>query len=183
MRSTKKENDIITMLIPNEGQLFSCPLFLLMSETVFNTRCTYLYSLFKKMLMNKHLLPLLLAPLLLLFISCGSNEALPATDIDAAKQFVDNIWQNDFTKAEKLILNDEGNKQTFDGFRAYYNRLPKEELQKYKNATLVLNSVTPLNDSISIVNFSADFNKIKKDELKIVRTNGQWYIDLKPEVK
>lgn len=120
----------------------------------------------------------------ILFFSCSSSgDSLPATDLEAAKQFVDNIWHSDFKKAEKLLLNDEANKQTFDGFRAYYNRLPKEELDKYKNATLVLNSVTPLNDSVSVVNFSPDFNKTKKDELKIVRTNGQWYIDLKPEIK
>jgi hypothetical protein len=126
---------------------------------------------------------LILAGIVVLF-SCGSSgDSLPATDIEAAKQFVDNIWHSDFKKAEKLLLNDEANKQTFDGFTAYYNRLPKEELEKYKKATLVLNSVTPLNDSVSIVNFSADFNKTKKDELKIVRTGGQWYIDLKPEIK
>ncbi len=121
---------------------------------------------------------------LFMFFSCNtSGDGLPTTDLEAAKQFVDNIWHNDFSKAEKLLLKDEGNQQTFDGFKAYYNRLPKEELEKYKNATLVLNSVTPLNDSVSFVNFSADFNKAKKDELKIVRINGQWYIDLKPEVK
>ena len=120
----------------------------------------------------------------ILLFSCGSSgDSLPTTDLEAAKQFVDNIWHSDFKKAEKLLLNDESNKQTFDGFRAYYNRLPKDELEKYKNATLVLNSVTPLNDSVSLVNFSPYFNKAKKDELKIVRTNGQWYIDLKPEIK
>lgn len=118
-----------------------------------------------------------------LFNACKSGDSLPSTDLEAAKQFVDHIWRNDFNKAERLLLNDEANHQTFDGFRVYYSRLPQAQRNKYKNATLVLNNVTQLNDSVSMVNYSPDFNKTEKNELKIVRTNGQWYVDLKPESK
>lgn len=123
--------------------------------------------------------------LLLLFVSAaifscgGGNNKMPETDIEAANQFVQDIWQSDFKKAEKLLLLDETNKQTLDGFAVYYKRKPKEELEKYKNATLILNNVNPLNDSVSIVNYSPSFNKTEKNELKLVRKNGQWLIDLK----
>lgn len=133
--------------------------------------------------MIKFLHQLITVQFLLLLSACSSKDALPGTDIEAAKQFVDNIWHNDFKKAETLLLNDEANKQTFDGFKVYYNRLPKVQLEKYKNATLILNTVIPVNDSVSIVNYSPDFNKSEKNELKVVRVKGQWYIDLKPEVK
>ena len=124
--------------------------------------------------------------LLLIFIgtsavifSCQSDQSLSSTDIEAANQFVQDIWQSDFKKAEKLLLIDETNKQTLDGFAVYYKRKPKEELEKYKNAILILNSVNPLNDSVSIVNYSPSFNKAEKNELKLVRKNNQWLIDLK----
>jgi hypothetical protein len=104
---------------------------------------------------------------------------LPSTDIEAANQFVQNIWQSDFKKAEKLLLPDETNKQTLDGFAVYFKRKPKEELEKYKNATLILNNINPLNDSVSIVNYSPSFNKTEKNELKLVRKNNQWLIDIK----
>lgn len=123
------------------------------------------------------------ATIMCMLASCSSDNSQPATDIDAARQFVDNIWHNDFKKAEELLLKDVTNKQTFDGFEVYYKRLPKDQLEKYKTATIVLNNVTPVNDSVSLVNYSPDFNKAEKNELKIVRTNGHWYIDLKPEIK
>ena len=121
----------------------------------------------------------LLLSVSLIFFSCHSDQSIPSTDIDAANQFVQDIWQSDFKKAEKLLLSDETNKQTLDGFAVYFKRKPKEELEKYKSATLILNNVNPLNDSVSIVNYSPSFNKTEKNELKLVRKNGQWLIDIK----
>ncbi len=126
----------------------------------------------------KRLLSLFLFPAIM--CSCGgSSNGLPATDIEAANQFVQNIWKSDFQKAEQLLLKDETNKQTLDGFEVYFKRRPAEELEKYKKATIILNDVKQLNDSVSIINYSPDFNKTEKNELKIIRSGGQWLVDLK----
>lgn len=126
----------------------------------------------------KRSLFLLLFPVII--YSCGGNSGgLPATDIEAANQFIQDIWKSDFIKAEQLLLKDETNKQTLDGFEVYFKRRPPEELEKYKKATIILNDVKQLNDSVSIINYSPDFNKTEKNELKIVRSGGQWLVDLK----
>jgi len=112
-------------------------------------------------------------------LSCNPEKTLPETDIEAASQFVQDIWQSDFTKAEKLLLKDEVNNQIFDRFEEHYKTRPKDELEKYKKASIILNDVKPLNDSVSIINYSNSFNKTEKTDLKVVRKNGLWLIDLK----
>lgn len=114
-----------------------------------------------------------------LILSCGSGNHAPATDIEAADQFVHYIWKNDFSKAESLLLKDETNKQTFDGFAVYFKRRPQAELDKYQKATLIVNNIKQVNDSVSFVNYSPDFNTGEKNELKVVRTGGKWLVDLK----
>lgn len=121
----------------------------------------------------------LLFPVLLILFSCNSGSSIPSTDIEAASQFVQDIWKSDFKKAEKLLLKDEVNDQIFDRFEEHFKTRPKEELEKYKNASIILNDVKPLNDSVSIINYSNSFNKAEKTDLKIIRKNGQWLVDLK----
>lgn len=115
----------------------------------------------------------------LIIFSCNSKNTLPETDIEAASQFVQDIWQSDFAKAEKLLLKDEKNNQIFDRFEEHFKTRPKEELEQYKKATIILNDVKQLNDSVSIINYSNSFNKVEKTDLKIVRKNGLWLVDLK----
>lgn len=115
----------------------------------------------------------------IIFFSCTLNQSVPSTDIEAASQFVQDIWHSDFKKAEELLLKDEVNNQIFDRFEEHFKTRPKEELEKYKNASIILNDVKPLNDSVSIINYSNSFNKAEKTDLKLIRKNGQWLIDLK----
>ncbi|MBL0358551.1 MAG: DUF4878 domain-containing protein [Chitinophagaceae bacterium] len=111
--------------------------------------------------------------------SCQSNNELPNTDIDVARAFIKDIQQSNFTQAEKLMLKEETNNQYFDRFEEHFKSRPKEELELYKNADIIINEMTPVSDSVTIINYSNSFNKNEKNKLKVVRVNGQWLIDLK----
>lgn len=114
-----------------------------------------------------------------IFFSCNNPSTSPETDIETASVFIQDIWKLEFNKAEKLLLKDETNNQVFSRFEQYFNARPKEELEKYKNATFIINDTKQLNDSVSIINYSNNFNKAEKTDLKLVRKNGQWLVDIK----
>ncbi len=114
-----------------------------------------------------------------IFSCSGDSNNAPETDIETAGVFMQHIWKLEFNKAEKLLLKDETNNQVFNRFEQYLKARPKEELDKYKTADFIINDTKPLNDSVSIINYSGSFNKAEKTDLKVVRKKGQWLIDIK----
>lgn len=113
------------------------------------------------------------------FFSCNTNDGLPNTDVDVAREFIKDIQQSDFKQAEKLLLKDETNKQYFDRFETHFKTRPKEELEQYKNADIIINEMSNVSDSVTVVNYSNSFNKNEKNKIKVVKVNGQWQVDLK----
>ncbi|MES2850130.1 MAG: hypothetical protein V4685_13815 [Bacteroidota bacterium] len=114
-----------------------------------------------------------------ILLSCNSGEKTPATDIETAGAFMQDIWKMDFDKAEKLILKDETNNQVFSRFEQYMKAKPATELDKYRTAEFIINDTKPINDSVSIINYSGSFNKAEKTDLKLVRKNDRWLVDIK----
>ncbi len=125
----------------------------------------------------KHINYLLLLCTLFL-LSCHSDE-VPNTDIDVARAFIHNIQQSDFKNAGKLLLKEETNKQYFDRFEEHFKSRPKAELEQYKNADIIINEISNVSDSVTIVNYSNSFNRKEKNKIKVVKMDGQWLIDLK----
>jgi hypothetical protein len=131
-------------------------------------------------MLMKNKLKISLTFLISVFIfSCQQNESSPTTDIETAGAFMQDIWKMDFDKAEKLLLKDETNNQVFSRFEQYMKAKPATELDKYKNAEFIINDTKPINDSVSIINYSGSFNKQEKTPLKLVRKNNKWLVDIK----
>ena len=123
---------------------------------------------------------ILFAAIYIIFLSsCSSEKKIPNTDIDVARAFITDILQNNFTEAEKLVLKEDTNKQFFDLFKKDYEAKSKEDLDNYKKADIIINEISPINDSISIINYSNSFRRDKSSKVKMVRMNGQWLVDLK----
>lgn len=115
----------------------------------------------------------------LLLSACTSPDQVPNTDIDVASAFIRNILENNFKEAEKLVLQEETNKQFLELFKKDYNSKNKSELENYRNADIIINEISPVNDSVSIINYSNSYKRDKSSKLKMVRINGQWLVDLK----
>ena len=111
--------------------------------------------------------------------SCSDAHKIPNTDIDVARAFIKDILENNFKDAEALVLKEETNKQYFDLFKKDYESKSKTDLDNYRQADIIINEISPVNDSISIVNYSNSFKRDKNNKLKMVRVNGQWLVDLK----
>ena len=116
---------------------------------------------------------------LLLLYSCNTEKKVPNTDIDVARAFIRDVLENKFAEAEELILKEETNKEYFDLFKKQYESKSKSELENYRNADIIINEISPVNDSVSIINYSNSFRRDKNSKVKMVRVNGQWLVDLK----
>ncbi|HEU0064280.1 MAG TPA: hypothetical protein VFQ58_04580 [Flavisolibacter sp.] len=118
------------------------------------------------------------------FYSCKGNndeqKAAPSeNDVDAARNFIRSALDGDYSKARTYMLKDSSNTDLLDAYEnIYQHRMSKEDKRGYREATINMNEVRPVNDSITVVNYSNSFKK-KKDSLKIVKLKGQWLVDFK----
>ena len=127
--------------------------------------------------MNAKILFSIVASLLL--ISCSSEKQVPNTDIEVAQAFIQNILDNKFEEAEKFVLKEETNEEYFKLFKTEYKSKSKEELENYQKADIIINEISPVNDTVSIINYSNSYIRHKNNKLKMVRVDGKWLVDLK----
>ena len=114
------------------------------------------------------------------FLSCNNDKnSTPLTDTDVATAFIRDILDNNPDAAAQYLLADESNRQYFQIIREQYLKKDKAELQKYKNADIIINEISNVTDSISIVNYSNSYDRSLKNKLKLVRKDGKWQVDLK----
>lgn len=124
-----------------------------------------------------------ISSLLLLFACNNSNNEpeviKPENGMDAAGKFLRAALDGDYTKAKTLLVKDSTNQQMIDIYEwNYNNRMTPEDKKAYKKASIrFLKETHPVNDSVTIVHFSNSY-KDKNDSLKVIKANGQWFIDL-----
>ena len=116
---------------------------------------------------------------LLLMVACGESYEVPDTSLDCGRQFIDAIFKGNFKRARQLMVPSEQNLQLLNerlakDFRAR-NSLDKDQL---RNASIVINQVENISDSITIINFLNSYDN-KPAVLKVVKYQGQWMTDLK----
>jgi|SRR3954471_15807508 hypothetical protein len=121
--------------------------------------------------------------LLVFFISCnndGEKSATPASenDMDAARNFIRAALDRKWDDARRFMLKDSSNIEILKSFEDFYQHEDKEERRNYREASITTYDSRKVNDSTTIVNYSNSYKK-KMDSIRIVRTNGQWLVDLK----
>lgn len=122
----------------------------------------------------------LLALYTLAAVSCNTHQAkAPETDTDIATAFIRNILDNNLQEAEKFILKDETNLQYFEIIKQQYRRKDKAELERYKNADIIINEVSAVTDTVTVINYSNSYSKESKNKVKVIRVDNKWQVDLK----
>ncbi len=112
-------------------------------------------------------------------LSCNNKKTVPNTDIDVARSFIRDILDNNFTDAKTLMISDETNNEYFDVTQKKFNLFGQDELDNYKNADIIVNEISNINDSVTVVNYSNSYKQHNADKVKVVRVNGKWLVDLK----
>jgi hypothetical protein len=113
------------------------------------------------------------------FVSCQtSDESRPADALETGRVFIRASLDGDFKKAEALLYKDSVNQQFFDTYKTLYGRLSEEKRKSYKTSEYNINKYLDVDDSTTIINYSNSYMN-RPQEIKIVRKNGQWWVDFK----
>ena len=121
--------------------------------------------------------------LFLLLAGCGNADQKVATgksenDIDAARNFIRSALDGKFSEAKTFLLSDSSNLQFFDVYERNYQKTDPEIRRSYREATINIHTVKPVNDSTTVVIYSNSYKK-DHDTLKVLLKNNQWLVDLK----
>lgn len=124
----------------------------------------------------RYLICLLLAVFSLLGCSEPEGFTTPEDPLDAGREFVRAVLDGDYKKATLYLNNDPEDQELFSRYVAYQKKQPNKERLSYKSASIIINKVENLNDSISIINFSNSYS-MKPTNLRIVKKNNTWKVD------
>ncbi len=114
-----------------------------------------------------------------LLYSCSDETAVPNTDIDVARAFIKNVLNNKIKEANGYILQDQENKEFYNVIERKYKAMSKDELENYKNADIIINEISNVSDSVTVINYSTTVKKDASTKVKMVKINDRWLVDLK----
>jgi len=115
-------------------------------------------------------------------LSCNSEAVYTkATDAqEAAREFIRASLDGNYDKASFYLYKDSAgvNEMLLNKWRTDYNGWKQEDKVGHKEANIIVITTQPVNDSTLNYIFS---NSYKKDTttIKIVKTKGEWLVDLK----
>jgi uncharacterized lipoprotein len=120
---------------------------------------------------------------LLFLYACNNSEQQPQVsnqpenDLDAARTFIRDALDGKFEHAKQLMLRDSTNDQTMDVIERNYEHMPEADRVGYRNASIQIHDTKTINDT-TLVTYSNSY-KNQNQNLKLVKVNSQWLIDLK----
>ena len=124
----------------------------------------------------------LISCFLLLLMACNNSDKEAETksdnDMDAARNFLDAALKGDYKNASVYMLKDSANLEYLNVTERGYQRMSLDERAKLKAASLRFFDTKQVNDSTTVTVFANSY-KNDKDTLRIIRTQGQWLVDLK----
>lgn len=112
--------------------------------------------------------------------ACKASERESSdSDVDAARNFIRAALDGKFKDARSYMIQDSVNMNYLEIAERSYQRSDGFTRNGYRASSINIHEVKePFSDSISVVIFSNSY-KNDHDTLKVIRTNGQWLVDLK----
>jgi hypothetical protein len=126
----------------------------------------------------KFLTFLLVAMLMGFLFSCNTPEGFnePEDPLDAGREFLRSVLDGDYEKAALYLSPDAEDQELFNRYQSYMKKRPRKEMLNLKSASIIINKVEPLSDSVTIINYS-NSHSMKPTELKVVRAGKTWKVD------
>jgi hypothetical protein len=112
-------------------------------------------------------------------IACNNNDLKrPSTAVETGTEFIRATLDGNFKNAQILLLKDEQNTAMFESYKTYYDRLPAEKKEAYKQASYTINTLTDKNDSTTIINYSNSYMK-QPMNIMVLKRDNIWSVDFK----
>jgi hypothetical protein len=122
--------------------------------------------------------PSIIALLTLLVFSCNNPAGFlkPEDGLDAGREFIRAVLDGDYTKGELYVMPDEEDIRLYKRYTEYMRKRSGAELIELKQASIIINKVEEVGDTLQIINYSNSFTKEPID-IKVVKKNGEWWVD------
>lgn len=98
---------------------------------------------------------------------------------DAGRQFIRATLDGDHQKARFYLLKDTTNLLLIERQQQNYSRLNSEEKRQRRESNIHPLSIQKLNDSTTRYQYYSSYNKKDTTTISIVKSNGDWVVDLK----
>ena len=128
----------------------------------------------------------IIVPALTIFLlSCrGAGDYEKAEDAqDAGRQFIRASLDGDYEKAKFYLLKDTINLQLIEQQQKNYRQLNSFEKKEHQDANIRMLELKNLNDTLTSYKYLNTYNIKDTTTLSIVKSNGEWLVDLKSVLK
>ena len=130
--------------------------------------------------LHLHNMKKLLIPISFVLFACSNDRTFKKAEDaqDAGREFIRASLDGDYEKAQFYLLADTTNQILMNKWKKDFEKLDESTKKQYKDADILPIAIQALNDSVTSYTFS---NSFKRDTttIKIVRSNGEWLVDLK----
>ncbi len=117
------------------------------------------------------------------FVSCNNDAGYQKAEDaqDAGREFIRASLDGNYEKARYYLLYDSThtNVRLLEKWKTDYNRRSVEDKVNYKEASIIVIKVEPVNDSTANFVYTNTFESKDTTTIKIVRDKGEWLVDLK----
>jgi hypothetical protein len=119
--------------------------------------------------------------LLLTFLfSCNNKSEYkkPENALEAGREFIESSLKGHYNTAKKYMLLNEENVYWLNKVSNDYNKLSEQDKAGYSQASININEVADVSDSVTVINYSNSYKK-RSQKVKVVKHNGEWLVDFK----
>jgi hypothetical protein len=130
----------------------------------------------------KHL-PIYAIVLLSLACNAGASYEKAENAQDAGREFIRASLDGDQQKARFYMLKDSTNMLLIQRQQRDYESLSHEEKQKHRDSDIRPIRIQKVNDTTTTYEYCNTYNPKDTTTITIVKTNGDWQVDLKSILK
>jgi hypothetical protein len=119
--------------------------------------------------------------LFLILFACNNKAGdykKPENALDAGREFIQQSLKGHFNTAKRYMLQDEENLYWLDKVSRDYNVMTEQDKSGYSNASININEVADVSDSITVINYNNSYKK-RAQKVKVVKINNDWLVDFK----
>lgn len=116
---------------------------------------------------------------LLFSAGCSENKKVNQGDaIETGREFIDASLKGNSREAKKYILPDSLNIEYFNVHESFNKNLPAKEKNGLRDASIIIDSIQNISDSVTIINYSNSFKRMP-EKIKLVKIKNDWFVDFK----
>jgi hypothetical protein len=115
---------------------------------------------------------------------CSSGNYEKAENAqDAGREFIRASLDGDYKKARFYLLQDTTNLLLIERQKRDYEHLSNQEKTQHRGSSIRPISIIKVNDSATVYKYFNTYNTKDTTSITIVRSNGDWLVDLKSILK